>query len=216
MIDEPSGLYYPNRFALLFMLAMQDVMGKAGLNTILSLAGLENYIDNPPPENLARQFDFAHLAALSQSLESMYGARGGRGIALRIGRATFSKGMKSFGVLAGMAHPSFQALPLEQRTHLGVKALAAVFTKFSDQASHIDEQTDSYFFIVDVSPFSWGRQTDRPVCHALTGILQEGLRWASQGREYHVQEIACRATGSENDIFKINKNPIPIGGSNLG
>jgi hypothetical protein len=82
---EPSGLYYPNRFARLFFLAMEDVMGKHGLNSVLSIANLDAYIDQPPPDNMARQFDFAYMAALSEALENMYGTRGGRGIALRFG-----------------------------------------------------------------------------------------------------------------------------------
>lgn len=211
---EPSGLYYPNRFARLFLLAMEDVMGMHGLNTILSMAGLDTYIDNPPPDNLARQFDFAYLSSLSQALEDVYGARGGRGIALKIGRATFSRGIKNFGMMAGMADPTFQALAMDKRTRLGLDALAAVFAKFSDQQSRVEARDDHYVFIAEVCPFSWGRVTDRPVCHALAGIIQESLRWATHGFEFHVHEIACRATGNEHDIFKVHKNP--IGGVDLG
>jgi predicted hydrocarbon binding protein len=207
-VHEPSGLYYPYRFARLFLLAMEDVMGKHGLNTILGMADLEAYIDNLPPDTLARQFDFAEIAALSQALEDMYGARGGRGIALRIGRATFSMGLKNFGAMAGMASPSFQALPLEKRVRIGTQALAAVFTRFSDQQSIVEEQDDVFTFTVENSPMAWGRASERPVCHALTGIIQEGLRWASHGYEFHAQEIACRASGSEACVFRINKTPI--------
>lgn len=211
---EPSGLYYPNRFAREFLLAMEEVMGSYGLNTILNMAGLDQYIDNLPPLDLAKQFDFAYLAAISQALEDMYGPRGGRGIALKIGRATFSRGMKHFGIMSGMADPAFQALPLAKRTRMGLDALSAVFNQFSDQQSHVEEQPDSYHIVVAISPFAWGRTTDRPVCHALAGIIQESLRWSSNGHEFHVHEVDCRATGSEHDVFKVNKNP--IGGVNLG
>ena len=211
---EPSGLYYPNRFARLFLLAMEDVMGKHGLNNILSMSGLEAYMDNLPPDNLARQFDFAYMAALNAGLETVYGARGGRGIALRIGRATFSMGLKNFGALAGMATPAFQALLLNKRTQIGLNALAAVYSTFSDQASRVQEADDHYLFEVEISPMAWGRTADRPVCHALTGIIQESMRWASHAYEFHAQEIACRAAGSDQCVFKVNKNP--IGGASLG
>lgn len=186
-------------------------MGKHGLNTILSMAELEGYIDHLPPDNLAHQFDFASMAALSEALEEMYGARGGRGIALRIGRATFSRGIKNFGAMAGMADPTFQALALSKRVHLGVHALAAVFTKFSDQTSHVEDHNTVYHFTTDASPFAWGRTAERPVCHALTGMIQESLRWASQGSEFHVQETACRAMSGSECVFKINKTPIGAG-----
>lgn len=205
---EPSGLYYPNRFARLFLLAMEDVMGQHGLTTILSMAGLDTYIDSPPPDNLARQFDFVYMAALSQALEDVYGTRGGRGIALRIGRATFSKGFKSFGMLAGMAHPAFTVLPLDERVALGVQAVTAVFTRFSDQATTVADTGDAYLFTVENSPMAWGRSAERPVCHALAGIIQEGMRWASRSYEYHVQEIACRAAGGDACVFRVSKQPI--------
>jgi predicted hydrocarbon binding protein len=205
---ELSGLYYPNRIARLFFLAMQDVMGSNGLNAVLSLAGLEAFVDHPPPDNMARQFDFAYVSSLSQGLEDMYGTRGGRGMALRIGRACFSMGLKDFGAMAGVNDPAFQALPTEERVHLGLRALALIFTHFSDQYSIVTDEGNAYHFVVDISPFAWGRSDDRPVCHALSGIIQESMRWVSNGYEFHVQEIACHATGSDNCTFKVNKKPI--------
>jgi hypothetical protein len=87
-----SGLYYPNKIARIALMAIEDVMGKNGLNAILNLAGLSHLIDNYPPDNLERQFDFADFSAINGALEEMYGPRGGRGLALRAGRAPFPKG----------------------------------------------------------------------------------------------------------------------------
>lgn len=205
---EQSGLYYPNRIARWFFVATEEVMGKHGLNTVLSMAGLDAYIDQPPPDNLARQFDFSFLSAFGQGLEDMYGVRGGRGMALRIGRASFARGMKTFGAFSGMADPAFQGLDLDKRVYLGLKALAAVFTNFTDQESTLDDAGDIYRFTAVISPFAWGRTADKPVCHALAGVIQESLRWSSTGYEYHVQEVACRAAGGEQCVFRINKQPM--------
>jgi predicted hydrocarbon binding protein len=205
---EPSGLYYPNRMARLFFLAMEEVIGKSGLSALLSSAGLEIYVTHPPPDTMARQFDFAHMAALNEALEEMYGIKGGRGMAMRVGRACFSLGLKDFGAMAGVNHPAFQALPLPDKALLGLKALASIFTHFSDQQSNVVDADDYYEFIVEISPMAWGRVADRPVCHALSGMIQESLRWVSKGYEFHVQEIACHATGSDHCVFKINKKPI--------
>ena len=40
-----SGLYYPNKIARIALTAIEDVMGKNGLNAILNLAGLTHLID---------------------------------------------------------------------------------------------------------------------------------------------------------------------------
>ena len=183
-------------------------MGQHGLSALLSLAGLEEYIDQEPPDNLELQFDFAAMAALNEALESMYGARGGRGMALRIGRAAFAQGLKRFGVMNGRADAAFQALPLEQRMHFGLLGLASIFTRFSDQQCRVEISDDAYLFRVEQCAMAWGRSAEKPVCHAMVGILQECLRWASNGSEFYVRETACRATGSPECIFRINRTAI--------
>jgi len=44
-----SGYYYPNKIARIALLALEDVMGKNGVNAILNLANLQHLIDNYPP-----------------------------------------------------------------------------------------------------------------------------------------------------------------------
>lgn len=207
---EQSGLYYPNRFARWFFLATEDVMGKHGLSAVLNQAGLESYMDHLPPDNLQRQFDFANLAALNQAFEDMYGARGGRGMALRIGRSSFAHGMQGFGAFAGMHAPAYRSLPLEQQVDIGVKALSMIFSRFSDQNTRLEDNADTYELIVENSPMVWGRVTDRPACHSLVGVMQEALNWSSNGHEFHVQETTCRGVGGERCTFKVNKKPIGL------
>ncbi len=204
----PSGLYYPNRIARLFIDSIEEMMGQSSLNAVLSLAGLDEYIRYPIEDDLKKAFDFSGMAGIGQALEDLYGVRGGRGMALRIGRATFARGMKNFGAMAGMRDPAFTALPQEQRIRLGLEALAAIFTNFSDQTSTVSDSGDCFIFETAHSPFAWERTADRPICHALVGMIQESLRWASDGYEFHVQEIECRATGSDTCLFQINKQPI--------
>ena len=93
---EKSGLYYPNKFGLITIQSLEEVMGKNGLNAILNLAGLNHYIDNYPADNLDKGFDFSELSSLGVALEEMYGPRGGRGLALRAGRATFAEAFEEF------------------------------------------------------------------------------------------------------------------------
>jgi hypothetical protein len=208
MILEPSGLYYPNRIARAFFVAIDDVMGQNGLRLLLGSAGLPQFAHDLPSDSLAREFDFAYLSALNLGLEEMYGSKGGRGIALRIGSASFAQGLKGFGVLRGMGNPAFRALPLPQRTELGLRALANVLSNFTDQNSVVEVEDTAFLFKSDLCPFAYRRVSDKPVCHAMVGIIQECLRWASNGYEFYVREIACRACGNDECVFRINKTPI--------
>lgn len=205
---EPSGLYYPNRFARYFLLGMQEALGEEGFGAIRDIAGLSTYLSQWPTDTMDRQFDFAYLAALSEGLEELYGARGGRGVALRIGRAWFDRGFRSFGVFAGFEHPAFKSLPVASRSRIGLEALKTVFMEYSDQHTVLGENDDVHTITIEVSPMAWGRQEDRPVCHAQVGLIQGCLHMASGGYEYHVREQTCRAAGHDECVFAVNKKPI--------
>jgi len=203
-----AGLYLPNRIARYFFVAMDDVMGQAAFKTLLKQAGLLSYVNELPPDNLVKEFDFASMTALNIALEDSYGIRGGRGMTLRVGRASFSLGLRTFGAMAGMSDPAFRALPRDECCFIGLKALANIYNTFSDQHCEVEQTPESFRFIVDHSATAWGRKSEKPVCHALAGIVQECMRWASNGHEYYVYETACTACGDPRCVFVINKTPI--------
>jgi predicted hydrocarbon binding protein len=201
MPREKSGYYYPNKFARITIEAMEEIMGKNGLNAILNLAGLEQLIDNYPADNLEKGFDFADFTALNVALEEMYGPRGGR--------ATFAQGLRAFGALAGVGDLAFKVLPLSAKLKVGVPAMANIFSQFSDQISNVyEEGTDRIVYTLERCPMCWGRQADRPVCYVGQGLLQEGLRWVSGGHEFKVDMSTCIAKGDDMGRYVIYKEPI--------
>jgi hypothetical protein len=202
-VPESSGFYYPNRIARSFFVALDEVMGKQGTQSVLEAADLEEYINNYPPDNMELQFDFADLAAINIGLEHLYGTRGGLGFAMSIGQQAFSNGLQRFGVMRGVRHPAFQSLSLEKQIDLGLRGLASIFTNFSDQETEVEPDGDDYLVRVETSPFAWGRQSDRPVCHTLTGLIQESLKYVTSEHTCFVRETECRATGADHCIFKV-------------
>lgn len=205
---EPSGYCYPNKLARVYILALEDVMGKNGLNAILNLAGLSHLIDNYPSDNFDKQFEFAEFSALNWALEEMYGPRGGRGLELRAGRAAFARGLPGFGPLAGVGDLAFRVLPLTAKLKAGLPALAKIFTQFSDQVSLVEDKGDYYTYTMNPCPVCWGRTADRPICFAGMGVIEEGLHWVSGGKKFRVDEIECVAAGGEICTYAIYKEPI--------
>lgn len=204
-----AGLYYPSKFGLIMIKALEDVMGKNGLNAILNLAGLNNYIDNYPPDNLEKSFDFADVSSINIALEEMYGPRGGRGLALRAGRATFADALKNFGALAGAGDLAFKVLPLQAKMRIGIPAMAKIFTQVSDQHSTVEEHENEFVYTIHKCPVCWGRTgVDKPACFVAVGLLQEGLKWVSGGNEFRVNESKCIALGDSVCEFIIQKEPI--------
>lgn len=203
-----SGLFYPNKISRIALTALEDVMGKNGLNAILNLANLQHLLDNLPPDNLNREFDFANFSSIWGALEEMYGPRGGRGLALRAGRATFAEGLRNFGALAGAGDLAFKVLPLQTKLKVGIPAMARIFSQTSDQHSTVEEKEDHYIYTIHKCPVCYGRHADKACCFVATGLLQEGLKWVSGGHEFRVNESKCIAVGEETCEFIIQKEPI--------
>lgn len=204
-----SGYYYPNKFARIMIEVLEDIMGKNGLNAILNLANQSEFINNLPPDNLNREFDFADLAAINSGIEDLYGIRGGRGLAIRAGRATFSDALKSFGALAGVDNIVFKELPIQTKLRIGIPAMAKIFSKMSDQLTSVEERENDFVYTVHRCPVCWGRSgEDRPICFAAIGLIQEGLNWISGGKEFRVNESKCSAMGDDVCEFIIHKNPM--------
>jgi predicted hydrocarbon binding protein len=206
----PKSEYnYANKIVLITIKALEEVMGKNGLNAILNLAHLPHLIDNYPPDNLDRQFNFADFSALNLALEEMYGPRGGRGLALRAGRAAFADALRNFGALAGAGDLAFKVLPLQAKMRIGIPAMARIFSQISDQYSTVEERENEFIYTIHRCPVCWGRHNaDKPVCFIAVGLLQEGLKWLSGGMEFRVNESKCMAMGLETCEFVIQKTPI--------
>jgi predicted hydrocarbon binding protein len=184
-------------------------MGKNGLNAILNLAGLGNLIDNYPPDNLERQFDFADYTAIHIGLEDLYGPLGGRGLALRAGKSTFSDVFKDYGALAGVSDLAFKVLPLQTKLRIGLPTAARIFSQSSDQLTSVDETDDAFIWTIHRCPTCWSRKgADKPVCYITTGLLQAMLTWVSGGMEFRVNESKCCAVGDTVCEFVIQKEPL--------
>jgi hypothetical protein len=203
-----SGLYYPNKIARIALLALEEVMGRNGLNAILNLANQSHLINNFPPDNLDRAFDFADFSSIQGALEELYGPRGGRGLALRAGRATFTNALKNFGALVGVGDLAFKVLPLTAKLRIGIPAMAKVFTTTSDQLSTVVDKGDHYLYTIHRCPVCWGRKTDKPACFMATGLLLAGGKWISGGMDFKITQVTAKSAGDPTCDFVIDKEPI--------
>jgi predicted hydrocarbon binding protein len=203
-----SGFYNSNKFARIFLEALEEITGTHGLNAVLNYANLADLIDHLPPDTPERIFDFSYLSSINQALEEIYGRRGGRGLALRVGRTTFADVLKDYGDLAGVGDVSFKILPLQEKIKFGLHAMARIFSEKSDQLTTLVEEDDSYRYRIERCPVCWGRTTaEEPVCFYMVGLLKEGLNWVSSGKEFNIKETRCIALGDEVCEFVIQKQP---------
>ena len=190
------------------MTGMEEVMGVHGVNAVLRNASLEQYIQNYPPSRPEREFPFETISQLQIALEQTYGPRGGRGLALRVGRACFKYGLKEYGSMLGLTEMAFRLLSLPTKLSTGTKSFANLFNNHTDQKVRVEEKEDKIFWHIERCPLCWERKADEPVCHLAVGLLQESLYWLSGGKVFDVKEASCIAKGDETCTIVID--PIPF------
>ena len=205
---ETSGYYYPNNMGRIVLQALEEVMGRNGVNALLTLAKLRHLVNNFPPNNLEKGFPFEDFGAITQALDDMYGPRGGRGLGIRAGRAAFKYALREFGAVLGIADLAFRLLPLGMKMKVGINTFAETFNKFSDQIVRLEEDEEHFIWVIERCPVCWGRTTDVPCCHAAVGILQEGAHWLSGGKSFRVEEVECIAAGDETCKIFVDKRPL--------
>jgi predicted hydrocarbon binding protein len=202
-----TGLFYPQKAGRIILQAMEEVLGRNGMQAVLQLATLDSFLDNNP-SSLELSFSFQKVSSLQSALEQAYGPHGGRGVALRVGRACFKYGLKEFGSQLGLTKMAFRLLPLPTKLRLGAKSFADLFNKQTDQTVRVEETETKILWQIDRCPLCLGRHEAEPVCHLAVGLLQESLYWVSSGKVFNVEETACIARGDAACTIEIEKLPI--------
>lgn len=211
MILPPTpkkNYYYPNKMGRIVLTAMEEVTGRHGVNAILNLGKLNHLVNNYPPNNLERGFAFSEFSQIQQTLDDMYGIRGGRGLALRAGRETWKYALKEFMPILGITDLAVRTLPLGIKIKIGLDIFAETFNRFSDQKVRLGEDERGYLWIIERCPICWQRTSSTPCCHLAVGLLEQALDWVSKGRRFRVEEVDCIAKGDTTCLIVISKKPV--------
>lgn len=203
-----ESFFYPQKMGRLIFIGMEEVIGTSGVDAVLRLASLEQFVQNYPPVTGERVFPFTTVSLLQSTLEQVYGPRGGRGLALRVGRACFKYGLKEYGSMLGLTEMAFRLLSLPTKLHTGTKTFADLFNKHTDQKVFVEEIDNKILWRIERCPLCWERKADEPVCHLAVGLLQEALYWLSGGKVFNVEETTCIARGDATCTIMIDQTPL--------
>ncbi|NJM06186.1 4-vinyl reductase [Candidatus Gracilibacteria bacterium] len=211
--DPASDLWLVDAYMRWALLATEEVIGKNGLAVVLREAGLERVINNYPPEQLKASTDlrFADYAAFNAGLLNFFG-RPARSMALRIGRQSARYAIDYQGALFGTAALlAAKVLPVSTQIKMGLSAMQLGFRRLAqavgqDRALSLEDRGDAWAYIDVQDPISAGKQSDEPMGYIQTGAIQEALRWQS-GKEFNVEQAACRSTGAPASVWLIYKAP---------
>jgi hypothetical protein len=203
-----SGYYLPNRLVLIFLQAMEDVLGVNGVKATLHMAKLSDWIDNYPADNFEPNVDFSSFSSLNAALDEVYGMRGGRGLARRAAWHMFDRAVRHASGVTSVIDVAIKLLPTSVAMRRGLQAMSIAMSKISDQIANLEDDDEVLRFTFHRCAACWGRQSDIPICHSQQGLLEQALRWISGGHSFRVHETACVAKGDEACVFLIDKEPL--------
>ncbi len=201
--------FYPNRWPRIILETTEDIVGKNAVNALLNMAGLNQYINNYPPDNMKKEFPFEDVGKLQEAYWDMYGPRGARAFAIRAGTKTLNDGIERFGKVALAARAAMKIGSIERRMSIGLEFFAKFFNAVSDQKVSVEEDDGHWYWKIQVCPMCTGRTTETPVCHLAVGVLNGAFQnFVNKSARYRITPTHCQAMGHEEGIISIDKEPM--------
>lgn len=200
--------FYPNKWARIILTSAEEVMGPQGVNAMLNMAKVPEYIGNYPPDNMKKEFPFEGVGQLQKAIWEMYGNRGARVFAVRAGEQAFLEGLAQFKSVSAAAQVAMRVGSLEAKVKLGLEFFSKFFNTVSDQVVEIDEDEKHWIWRITRCPVCWGREEEEACCHLAIGVLQAALAWTTEGKKFRLLETECHAMGADNCVIKIEKVPV--------
>ncbi len=199
--------FYPNIWGRSIITSAEDILGENGVNAILNLAGLQEYIDNYPPDNIKKDFPFSHVAKIQQALYDMYGSKGARVFATRGGEETFQHSLHKYDRVQRAARAAMKVGTVQMRAKVGLQFFSKFFNTVSDQIVSIGEDDDYWYWVIERCPMCWELEAEEPICHLGVGVLKAASFWATE-KHFRIQEVECHAMGEENCVYAMEKKPL--------
>lgn len=198
--------YYPNRWVRIILETTEEIVGKNGVDALLNLAGLKQYIGNYPPDNMSKEFSFEDVGKLQKAYWDMYGERGARAFAIRAGAKTLNDGIERFGKVAMAARAALKIGSVDRRISVGLDFFAKFFNTVSDQQVSVTEDDKNWYWHIQVCPMCAGREADKPVCHLAVGVLQGAIEnFVDKQARFRITPTQCIAAGADEGVIEIEK-----------
>ena len=200
MDQEDGQSILPDGYIWSFWQAAGQEIGLYSLNMILLKAGLEKMV--VAEKSLPRRIPVSvfELGLFQRSLRQYYG-RGARGLLTRIGRETWRKMSRDLPYSRRLMVRFFRFMPPWLGTRLALNNL--VFLLRYPGSWVVVNAPGSDLYYMDFSGLGCLEQeAGEPVCWTTVGLIH-GVLESITRQEYEVEELACRAAGSETCKFRI-------------
>ncbi len=194
-----------NKAFRVFLLGVEDVVGKNAMSMMLRQAGLPQYVDHYPPSNMERNgHKLVYLAQINKALLGVYGMRGLRAILQRVGRIEAQHALSENAAVANATKLAIKLLGRHRQIKLTLDTIARTYSHQTD--SPIEVHEDHGVFYVDNLNCGqcMGWQNESPVCFMWLGLIHGLVAWAIDSNEFKVEEIECCARGDQRCRYQVS------------
>jgi len=208
-MSDTSSPRCPAELGQIFFRGFLEILGQAGINAAFHLSGRTHLMEGEfLSTQLGEGYTCEDIGALRQAINQLYGPRGGRGMALRSGRAAFRYLAREFGDAIGLNSLEFRLIPLKKRLFAGQELLRNFLSERFEQQIELEETADAWRWHIHGCMECWGVTSDDLECTFFVGLLQEYFSWVSGGKFYLVSETECIAAGAPACVFRIDRKPV--------
>jgi predicted hydrocarbon binding protein len=199
-------LCFTNSFGRSSLEGIEEVLGKNGMAVVLKRAGLDQFVENYPPDDNSQEFPFSNLVSTLLAIEDIYGVRGGRVMELRVGRGAARHMLEHLHGEDIFSNPSFLALPMEKRIGLVMQDIARGAVTVGDTWATFEEREDEFAVLYHQCGVCWEQKSDQPDCNVLTGLISYILKLIPDIGNIPVTETHCIAMGDSCCEFVVPKH----------
>lgn len=197
----------PNSIISLALTSAEEILGKKGVNSLLSASGLNNFRDNYPPNNSEYESNAADFSALVKGMIDIIGHRGANEIMRTVGQQGFKNVLEKSPELFDLTEIDFKKMYTDDEK---ITALMSTITRKANEIfgeGHQEFKRTNDGYEIRINRCSWCyaiEHTRSPVCFGEEGFNDEAIFWAT-GKRYSVVETECRAMGHDACVFMITK-----------
>jgi len=199
---------YPLEMSQTFIDGLREIIGGRKIEEILAEIKME-YIFSPDLNTFLKNgMSARELTELQQVLNDTYGDKGGYGVMIRSGRASFKYLLRRYDSRTHMNSIEFRLLPTQTRITRGLEILGELLSEEFHSHVKVEECTSSWVVRIANNKNDDHSPDNVLLCSYIIGLLQEYLSWAGMGKFYLVEETECRGAGASTCSFCINRQPI--------
>lgn len=200
-MTDPNPLHCSDEMAQIVLDGTREVIEPDEIDSLVAMAGV------PVPEQGVSWTESQFLAFIGV-MDQRYGKLGARGVALKIGRASFRGFVRTFGTEDGFEEPEYRMLPVRRRARAGLEKFAAIFECACGMKISVDTEPEAWVWTIADCRQCSNALIESTVSHFMLGLLQQYLGWISGGKVFQVEETACRADGAPNCVIRVARLPL--------